>query len=267
MTTKTKACRHGIFAYSPADKFIGAALDRYGEYSEIEVQALLALLPPNGVAVDVGANIGCITVPLASKARFVVAFEPQRITFQHLCANLALNGLRNVYAVPAGVGRKSGLVKIAQADFDAPQNVGSARMIEDAAGETTFLYRLDDYLGPCHLIKIDVEGMELDVIEGARHTIATHRPALSIEADRSEQAPPVIALLRGLGYRVWWFLSPLYNPANFAGDSENAWPNILAINLLALPEGREPPGSFKLFRALDGDTFEKLKARQTRTGD
>jgi len=266
MTTKIKPRRHGVFAYSPADTFIGAALERYGEYSEIEVQALLQLLPQGGVAVDVGANIGCMTIPFARKAAFVLAFEPQRITFQHLCANIALNELRNVYAVQAGVGRKSGRIKLAQADFDAPQNLGSAALIEDAGGETTLLYALDDYVGKCDLIKVDVEGMEIDVLEGARRIIGAYRPVLYAEADRTDKAPALIALLGELGYRAWWHLTPLYNPANFARDGENAWPNIVSINLLALPDGREPPSGLTLFPAPGGDTFEKLKARQSGRG-
>src|SRR5882672_283151 len=144
MPTVIKPCRHGLFAFSPADVFIGRGLDLLGEFSEEEVTLLCGLCPVGGVAIDVGANIGCVTVPLARRAKFVVAIEPQRVTFQHLCANVAINSLRNVVTLHAAAAESGGKVRVSQVDFDAPQNIASAFIDDAADGDNTMVVALDD---------------------------------------------------------------------------------------------------------------------------
>ena len=76
--------RHGLFLANPNDVYIGRALLEYGEYCEHEVQLLAPLLSEGMVAVDAGANIGAVTVPLAravGPGGLVYAFEPQPLTF------------------------------------------------------------------------------------------------------------------------------------------------------------------------------------------
>ena len=72
--------RHGLFLANPKDVYIGRAVIEYGEFSELEVQVLLQLVPTGGVVIEAGANMGALTVPLAKKvgrSGLVYAFEPQ----------------------------------------------------------------------------------------------------------------------------------------------------------------------------------------------
>src|SRR5260370_9715023 len=79
-----RQCRHGMMLYNVNDQFQGKMLDKYGEYSEGEVDTFAQLLKPGMGAVEVGANIAS---PTAAIARMVgpqgrvLAFEPQRATF------------------------------------------------------------------------------------------------------------------------------------------------------------------------------------------
>ena len=101
--------RHGWFLANRYDRYLGAALIRYGEYSEIEHAFLASLLRPGENVIEVGANIGAHTVGMAraaGSAGTVVAVEAQPEIFQVLCANLALNGLSNVVAHPCGCGSR-----------------------------------------------------------------------------------------------------------------------------------------------------------------
>ena len=87
MQTGTKDCRHGKLMYLLNDAYIGRSLDVYGEYSEGEIDLFRQLLRPGDVAIDVGANIGALTVPMARLVQpggAVVAFEPQRRDLRHL---------------------------------------------------------------------------------------------------------------------------------------------------------------------------------------
>src|SRR5256885_1970795 len=77
MPTVIKPCRHGLFAFSPADTFIGRSLDLLGEFSEEEVTLICELCPVGGAAIHVGANIGCVTVRLARRAQVCGASAPR----------------------------------------------------------------------------------------------------------------------------------------------------------------------------------------------
>ena len=90
------ACRHGTMLFNAGDIYIGASLAAYGEFSEGEVALFRQLLRPGMTALDVGANIGAFTLPMArlvGATGRVIAWEPQRIVVQTLCANLALNAI------------------------------------------------------------------------------------------------------------------------------------------------------------------------------
>lgn len=246
--------------FNPEDTYIGGSLDKYGEFSEEEVQGLLSLLPEKGVALDIGANIGCLTIPLAKKAAFVIAVEPQRITFQHLNTNVCLAGLRNVKTSEAAMGSATGVVRLAQPNWDAPGNNGGYSLTEHEQGEAVRVLTIDGLnMSRCDLIKIDVEGMEVDVIAGGRETIKRLKPNLYVEADRHDKVPTLIEQIMGLGYQCWWHLPPLYSPENFNKNPENAFPGIVSINLLCLADKNKP--DLQLYEAVRGDSFPRLMAR------
>jgi hypothetical protein len=84
-----KQCRHGLMMYNLNDLCVGQSLDTYGEFFDHELTTMGQILHAGDVVVDVGANIGTHTVFFAKKvaaAGFVYAFEPQRITYEFLCA-------------------------------------------------------------------------------------------------------------------------------------------------------------------------------------
>jgi FkbM family methyltransferase len=260
---RIRDCRHGTFAYLLGDEYVSVSLDRLGEFSEGEVEAFRAALTPGAVAVDVGANIGALTVPMAQfvgPSGVVIAFEPQRVLFQLLCANLALNGLLNVQAHQAAVGAVPGIVEMPAFDYARSGNFGGVMLaghIRTSDGGTTEALResqpapvlaapiervpvrpLDELELPrVDILKIDVEGMELDVIAGADATIRRCRPVLMVENDRDIHSPAVIQALLDRDYRLFWFLVPLWRQDNYRQNPENPWPEavIVSANVLAVP--------------------------------
>src|ERR1700761_1850353 len=160
------AARHGAMLVNPNDRFVGHAVQRYGEYGELEFQFLKQLLVKPGAIVEVGANIGTHTVPLAKLAleqrRAMIAFEPQPVIFQNLCANLALNGLLNARAWPWACGAESGTVYFALPDYSKSGNFGGVAMQTTSDGVPVPVVRLQDVIrtSPIALMKIEVEGME-----------------------------------------------------------------------------------------------------------
>lgn len=242
--TSLRPCRHGLMLYPRHDMYVGRSLDRYGEYSEGEVALFSRILRPGDVAVEAGANIGAHTLFLArhvGPAGRVIALEPQRFVHQILCANMALNELTNVHAFHAAAGETRGVIQVPFLDLGKTQNVGGLSIAggtgtAGGGGEPVPVMPIDDLgLSRCRLLKADVEGMEISVLKGAARTIRRHRPVLYVENDREEHSPGLIALIQSLGYRLWWHLPSLYNPANFDGREENVFGRIVSVNLFCVP--------------------------------
>ncbi len=241
---RLKTCRHGTMLYLASDVYIGGSLDRYGEFSEEEAALFGQLVQPGWVVVEVGANLGAHTVVLAKTVGprgFVIAFEPQRVIFQILCANVAINALGNVYTHQAAVGREPGSITVPPLDYTEVRNYGGLPLGEWTEGESVPLLTIDSLnLPACHFLKIDVEGMEGDVIAGAEETIRRFKPMLYVENDRAEHSAALIGQLQALDYRLFWHTPPLFNPANFFGVAENTFGRAASINMLGFPASKNP---------------------------
>ncbi|HKM70768.1 MAG TPA: FkbM family methyltransferase [Stellaceae bacterium] len=252
--TVLKDCRHGRMLFLRRDCYIGRSLDLYGEYSELEAAIFAQLLRSGDVVVEVGSNIGVHTVPIANlvgRSGLVLAFEPQRVIFQLLCANVALNEFFNVRTYHGAVGRETGTVRVPYLDYTNEVNFGGVSMNKSGTGEEVTLWKLDALsLQAVKMLKVDVEGMELEVLEGARQTITKFRPVLYVENDRKAHSGELIALIGELGYEMWWHLPELYNPQNFAKNKENVFEGIVSVNLLCFP--KEAAAKVTGFRRVSG---------------
>ncbi len=234
-----------FFLTASNDLYVGKSLEVYGEWSHGEVDALAALLKADDNIIEVGANIGSHTVFLARDicpSGKVFAFEPRRILFQMLCANIALNGLENVHAWQLGAGDVNETLREGCMRFDGPLNAGGLK-VGSVEGDTEELaiVRIDDKISAHEkvaLIKADVEGYEYRVLLGAGQTIKRERPILYLENDRVEQSPELLGHLFDIGYDVWWHRVPLFRKNNKANTAANIFGNILSFNILCFPKER-----------------------------
>lgn len=230
--------------YNRNDQIIGRALELYGEYCEGEIEVLRQLCSPGDTVADVGANIGAVTVPLAAhvgKSGYVFAFEPQRIVFQTLCANVALQSFTNVECVPVALGENERTLTFPDLRYDLEANFGGVELDQFTTGRPVTQLRLDSYAerGPFALIKIDVEGMETDVLRGGRALIEAQRPMMYVENDRPGKSAELIAELRALRYRLFWHRPLVFNPNNVRGNAKNIFGDGYFQNMLCVPFERE----------------------------
>jgi FkbM family methyltransferase len=235
---RLKKCRYGLMIYNVNDLYIGRSLDLYGEYSEGEVELFKQILRPGDVAIDAGANIGAHTVFFAQavgERGAVLAFEPQRIVFQTLCANIALNSITNTYCYSVALGSAPGSIRVPPLNYSQLNNFGGLALGGYSEGEPVEVRTLDSFgLQKCRLIKIDVEGMELQVLQGAVKTVDKFKPALYVENDRREKAAALIRYLDSIGYAMYWHRPTYYNPNNFFGDRDNVFCRTISVNMLCV---------------------------------
>jgi FkbM family methyltransferase len=266
----TKHCRYGDMTYRVNDLYIGRSFDLYGEFSEGEVEVFRQLVRPGQTVLDVGANIGAHTVPLAKlvgRSGRVLAFEPQRTVYYALCGNVAQNNLDQVHCFHAAVGERAGTIAVPEIDSDAEFNFGGLALSAapaSAASATVSVLRIDDLkLTACDLIKVDVEGMEREVLAGASETIRRFHPLLYVEDDRREKSAALHALLKSLGYEFYAHRPWLFNADNFLGNALNVFPNIVSHNLYAYHVNKASPirpEAFGMQPVTDGATAAPASA-------
>ena len=215
--------------------------------------AVLATLRSGAVAVDIGANLGEWTVPLAravGAAGHVLAAEPAPRSAAALEATLAANALRQAEVVRCAVGDHDGNVEFAVPIVSSARtDTGTARLGTAGAGwqaVNVALRSLDSLaaerrLDRLDLVKIDVEGHERQVLEGAQATLDRYRPALVMETGH-EAAGDRAAIhdrLRSLGYQMLGILLD-YGMAEADWDAyvllEPPFCQGEAHNLLLVPE-------------------------------
>lgn len=242
--------RHGPVLAIRGDRYVTESLTRYGEFSPDELRLLSHFIKPGMTVVEVGANIGALSLPLARACAPgpIYLFEPQQRLFQLLCATLALNGVTNAQAHSDALGARPSTARIPPVNYANRANFGGVSLGEYPEGVRVRVSTLDSFdLAACHLLKIDVEGHELEVLRGAATTIARCQPLLYVENDRQALQGPLIDHVAGLGYRMYWHAAPLFIVENFKGHAENVFGRVASLNMLCLPadntlriEGLEP---------------------------
>ncbi len=162
----------------------------------------------NKVVYDIGAFHGLLTLYFARNAKLVVAFEPNGKNRARLEQNVRLNSFSNVIVRPYGLSSKA---MRAEMSFD-PLTPGMASLDSGLAvgaqHETIELRTLDEEQGldAPDLVKIDVEGFELEVLKGSLHTLERH-PDLFLEmhgvdpADKRRRVAAIAEFLWNIGYR------------------------------------------------------------------
>jgi FkbM family methyltransferase len=232
--------RHGHLLVNRHDIYIGRSILELGEFSEGEVELLRQVVRPGAMIVEAGANIGSHTVPLSKlvgPSGHVWAIEPQRIVFQLLCANLALNSLTNVTALWSAVGAEPGQLLVPVIDYGQSNNFGGLGLEGRTHGESVPLITIDSLgLSRLDLLKADVEGMEQAVLAGARQTIERCRPLLYVENDRADKSSALLSYIKGLGYNAYAHYPRLFAENNFFGQTTNPFGGIVSLNVFAVHE-------------------------------
>ena len=167
---------------------------------------------PDTACFAIGANVGFHSLLFARYAGHVYAFEPLLRNLRYLTSTLRLNKVDNVTVVPWAVSDCFGL-----ASFEEGENCATGRLSR-GKGQPVVAVPLDMFVAfyavvPA-VIKVDVEGAEVRVLEGARELLSAHRPSILLSTHGQEPRQKCLDLLRSLGYTRFLPLdSPAGSPA------------------------------------------------------
>ncbi|MDD7804229.1 MAG: FkbM family methyltransferase [Endozoicomonas sp. (ex Botrylloides leachii)] len=199
--------------------WIGLNLNIHGLYEKeylADLKNLLSVIgidTANSTAIDIGANIGNHAIEFSSYFNKVICFEPNPRTFDVLEANA--KQVKNIDVNNWGCASSQQYLKL-QEDFN---NIGGSHVSMEIEGKNyaeILVKPLDesiDSMSAVSLIKIDVEGMEIEALKGADKVISKFHPVICLEQHQSEFSQNIhetesIAWLRSKGYRIFSLCQP-----------------------------------------------------------
>ena len=227
----------GLLIECDPHESIGSALVRNGVYDLAATEHLWRLTDEGDICIDVGANIGYMTSVLARRsgpAGLVIAFEPHPAIGARLARSARVwQGCATVDIRQCALSDTEGSGTLA-AGVDFALNNGTARIAADLPGVSVRLETLDRVLAAnmaVGVMKIDVEGHELRVLEGGARTLAAGLIRDVLYEDLGGYPTPVSELLERAGYTVFAVRSTFWGPQLLEPHSPtpaNEAPNYLA---------------------------------------
>jgi FkbM family methyltransferase len=196
-----------------------------------------------------------MTIPMARAVGprgTIHALELQPYFVRLLQANLALNGIHQVFVRNVAAARAAGLMRLPPIPYDRPANfsgISFAGLPTDGSGSgfPVSVRPLDAMfrdLKRLQLLKMDIEMMEPAALAGAAELIARLRPIVYCETRSAAVFDAVRAQLAGAGYRLYWHAFRGYSATNYRGNPANRFGAQGDVNLLAMPPdfGEPVPG-------------------------
>jgi FkbM family methyltransferase len=267
------SARHGRFLVNRNDKYIGQSLIQYGEFAEDEVRILGKLLRIGDHIVEIGANIGAISIPLSNvigDAGRMHVFEPQRLVFQLLCANAALNDRFNFYPYNFGISEQPSTLTIPCPDPRRKLNFGAVTFnceivysdtSELVPSEQSHTVTLDELVSEkiqrVDLIKIDAEEFSMSALRSASNTIGKHKPAIFCElSDRNPaECDEIRDFFSSRGYDAYLCCTSLFNKYNVRSNEAYIWIAdgvlVVSLDVIALPQGLREIEGLPLLKSKD----------------
>lgn len=240
---KTFDSKHGKFTFDVHTNVrMARVFQNTGFFYSENIDTMLRYITPDNIVLDIGAHVGTTVIPLAKSSRKVHAFEPVSENRKYLYKNLEQNGITNVQVHECALGAKNGTVTMITPDS---ANTGAFEIKEGGAVPLKTLDSLN--LGQVDFIKIDVEGHEPEVFEGAKNTIKQYKPTVFFEfflpGLRKNNKHPLRKIHKALkGYRFYikghwfpylWMVVLCYEPRLFFTGRGG-----IVLDVLALPRGK-----------------------------
>jgi len=200
-----------------------------GLYEIEKTEALRRFLRPGGVFVDVGGNKGdfaLLAARLVGPAGKVFAFEPAPANCEWIERSIALNGYASIELFPIALGEREGEITLHLSTVSGHHSVVAGRSDDAGATVQVPVRTLDAVLAErgqplVDVLKIDVEGADLSVLEGARRTLAANPDLvllIDVHPHLGVDALALCALLQSLGFALYALERPFDRPLEPRAD-------------------------------------------------
>ena len=233
---------YGPLAVPPwPEDLIVRALQAHGEWGAAETELLAPVLPDAPVVWDLGAFLGSFSLGLARHhplAR-VLAVEANPRVLPCLARNLDRLLACPARALHAGVGGRAGwLVPRARPDAETNHGAQDYDLVTGPAGPAgavpcRTLPELRAEHGDYDMLKLDLEGLETEVLQGDRAYIAARQPVIWAECNEDRASLALLNALAGLGYAPVYLAFPAFRRANFNRATDLIYPLAYEAGLLA----------------------------------
>ena len=273
-------CRYGRMLVLSHDDVIGRSLRLYGEWAQHELSILQSYVTPGATVVDVGANVGTHTLALSrwAKSGRVIAIEAQPVVSSILRINCRQNNCVNVQVINAICADAHGVFDF-RFDYTQERNYGAVsfarrptdtwrrpfRWFQWRRGSNGVQVPITTLNELCRdemvaVIKIDIEGMELDALRGADKLLTRCHPVLYFEQSTTTRLVETYDYLTAIGYRMFWLETHPFNRNNFRCLTENIWWRT-ETGIIALPKWAQIPNDLVEVRRTDPSAPHRLDAR------
>lgn len=198
---------NGMPARVAMGDYVGLQIAEHGFYEEPLVKRFVSLLTPETTLFDIGAHIGQYSLVASKLVAYVHAFEPTPDTFSLLQQNVTMNRLHNVAVNNIALSDKAGKAELFLA---SPANPGANSLCRSQGGKRVQVVcrTLDEYVAERNIppntpivLKIDVEGAEMQVLRGAEHVLE-RRPTMLIEVLEKTAQTEMEVFLRARGFTM-----------------------------------------------------------------
>lgn len=182
-------------------------------------QVLISNIKQGMTVIDIGANIGALTLQMAkivSPSGRIFSYEPSPVNYKYASKNISLNNFKNIKLINQGLGNKKETAYLYNVN---PNNRGMLRLLaeddqnklyekEEVAIDTLDSSMQNFSIPKPDFIKIDVEGFEYKVLQGAYETLRKYKPVLFIELvdnnlrEQNSSAGELIEYLKRLNYKI-----------------------------------------------------------------
>jgi FkbM family methyltransferase len=237
----------------PLGDYVGWAAYFTGDLDRKITEVIKRIVRPGDHVVDIGANLGLVTLQLASlvgPSGLVYSFEPNPSLNELMTRSIERNSFQNVRLHTCALGSQEGILSLSF----PPQNAGKGSLSKtrQAPGWSTAEVRVETFasvaaaqgIREVRLLKLDVEGFEHEVLQGASSWLANHPPDTilfeSNEKRHPDDADPVLSLLQAHGYSFYAIPKQLYSlklaPLARSGALSTLSHDILAVTSERTPE-------------------------------
>lgn len=246
-----KKCKRGLFCYNTNDIIVGKSLYHYGEYSEGQTIVFHDFIKEGDTVLDIGANCGYFTTifsSLVGQDGKVYAFEPQKMMFYKLCTNVSINNISNVECIREIISDTEEEFYLPDLKEDSEFNYSGINFWSyknKKEGKIIKSKKLDDYeFEKINFLKISVESMEINVLEGASKSILKSRPIVYLRADIKDNENICRQFFANKNYICCCLTSMLYNDNNYYSNNNNFLVNdkkqtFIVKNLLCVPKEKK----------------------------